>query len=86
MLSAATGKSILVNLTVEPLDWETPSLEAARKQRERRAAAITELRANTDVVALLDTFGGARLDESTIEPVEPNAIDAGDNQTEGDRA
>jgi len=95
LLRAATNRPIVVHLTVEPLAWETPSLQNARELEERREAAIAELRANTDVVALLDTFGGARLDESTIEPIDHQA-DAGDsesnrmetrgNTTEGDRA
>ena len=70
VLRAATNRPIVVHLSVEPLAWETPSLQAARELQERREAAIAELRANTDVVALLDTFGGARLDESTIEPID----------------
>ena len=72
LLSAACNSPITVQLTIEPLLWETPSLQTAREQRLRREAAIAELRGNADVVALLDAFGGAQLDESTIEAVEPS--------------
>lgn len=71
LLSAARGEAVSVHLTVEPLAWETPSIQLARERLELRQAAIAELRENADVVALLDAFGGAQLDESTIEAIEP---------------
>jgi len=72
LLGAATNLSVTVKLTIGTPTWETPGMQMVRERNERQAAAVQELRASAVVHSLANTFG-ARLDESTVTPLDAPA-------------
>ncbi len=69
LLGNATNLSVTVKLTTGTPTWETPGMQMVRERNERQAAAVEELRASAVMQSLATTFG-ARLDESTVIPLE----------------
>ncbi|MEM7219179.1 MAG: DNA polymerase III subunit gamma/tau [Pseudomonadota bacterium] len=74
-LSRSLDRSISVDLEVGSPEWETPAQQDLREAEERQAAAIDEFTSHDDVRALLETFD-ARVDMSTIAPVENDSAGA----------
>lgn len=69
LLSEATDLAVSVKLTTGSPSWETPGMQMLRERHERQVAAVQEMRESAVVKSLLSSFG-ARLDESTITPLE----------------
>ena len=68
LVSAATQRSVEVNLTVaEPL-WETPGMQVTRERKERQEAAVALMRESAMVKSLEQMFG-AQLDEASVRPI-----------------
>ena len=82
LLSDATKLTVTVKLTTGTPSWETPGMQMLRERHERQVAAVQEIRDNAVVKSLLSSFG-ARLDESTIMPLEVVTPAAEDPQPTG---
>lgn len=81
LVSAATAINVNVKLTTGTPTWETPGVQMLRERNERHVAAVQELR-DSPVVKTLTSAFGARLDESTITPLDAPVAAGASNSPE----